>query len=543
MSMRSDQQEPDSWPLQDIEYPTANDCILQPEGSGHEGNKKFTINVEIMMDQVFRNGAAFELISQQLIDRWRSQHPPGRFLKRCQFNQSLWYDTGDDYVVKKLSQKLALVYDASSSSTLRSVFCQHRLKELPPPNENGGERRNAKRKQPTPAEVAAAAEVGEAMQEQAAHIASIQARVGYHLARGTENGPNNNESDSSLEANMMNRVSAPPLLHPAAGSTAVAMRPTVNVAIARTAGAPTAAAAAQPHLNTAVATVNNTSNILPSSPSNKNKNSNVNAFPLTNSNICHVSPAATSAKDDDETTTNILESTGSILKAAVEDMTKNLGILVMKYPSILAEDEMMEIQSTLLPGLSFLSDSMNHLADMQKHERQLTRGTEQQQQQQQHQQHQPQREQQEQQELQDVAVEHPDNSKGPGEVTTGKQQQRQQMHQQRDRLWQGHKRQLAVILQLDQQNDCLIYGGSSLRGEHDHPANKKVNSLLIKLYLILISSGTSYSLFNILYFYSLVTQSDRRKRGSLREFDFKPPEVEDGNSDSARLEIRRGAVS
>ena len=126
--------------------------------------------------------------------------------------------------------------------------------------------------------------------------------------------------------------------------------------------------------------------------------------------------AATSAKDDDDKimATNILESTGSILNAAVEDLTKNLGILVMKYPSILQEDEMKEIQSTLLPGLSFLSDSMNHLADMQKHQRQLAGGMQQQQQQQ------PQRQEQE---LQDVVAEHPDNSRGPGDVNTGKQQQ------------------------------------------------------------------------------------------------------------------------
>ena len=189
------------------------------------------------------------------------------------------------------------------------------------------------------------------------HIGRIQAQVGQHLENdevdirrsnndnfNDDNGPSNSQMVVSPNGAAMNM---------ACGGGAIALRPTAEVAVARTAGVPVQHQTAPAHRNSTA------DSSTMSSSSNDNNNNTAQAYSST---------ATATAAEDNKLATQILQKTGSVLHTSVEELTKNLGILVMKYPGLMQEDEMKDIQSTLLPGLSFLSDSMTHLSGMPQEE-------------------------------------------------------------------------------------------------------------------------------------------------------------------------------
>ena len=100
--------QPSQSPLYDIEQPGPNDYLFGAAATTkiHPGNKKYRklvdkCTVEFMLsDRRGRN-----LIVKTLVQNWRMQIPPGRFLKRNS-QTKLWNDVGDEQAKEKTFQKL-----------------------------------------------------------------------------------------------------------------------------------------------------------------------------------------------------------------------------------------------------------------------------------------------------------------------------------------------------------------------------------------------------------------------------------------------------
>lgn len=100
--------EPTDWPLKKIKEPHKND-VLYGRGGGtnhHPGNKRYREMVE-RRKQDYVNSKRLDkpLVALEIIKEWRTQDPPGRFLKMDD-NTGLWDDVGDKKAREKTSQAL-----------------------------------------------------------------------------------------------------------------------------------------------------------------------------------------------------------------------------------------------------------------------------------------------------------------------------------------------------------------------------------------------------------------------------------------------------
>lgn len=99
---------PKKWPLYGIQDPGDHDC-LNGRGGGtnhHPGNikyRKFIDDRKATYKALNRSDKS--LLSSQLVQKWRTQNPPGRFLK-LNDETGLWDDIGDEEATKKVSQSL-----------------------------------------------------------------------------------------------------------------------------------------------------------------------------------------------------------------------------------------------------------------------------------------------------------------------------------------------------------------------------------------------------------------------------------------------------
>lgn len=97
-----------NWPLSDIKDPHQND-VLYGRGGGtnhHPGNKRYRKLVDARkVDYVNSKRLDKPLVALEIIKTWRSQKPPGRFLK-LEESTSLWHDVGDKKAREKTSQAL-----------------------------------------------------------------------------------------------------------------------------------------------------------------------------------------------------------------------------------------------------------------------------------------------------------------------------------------------------------------------------------------------------------------------------------------------------
>lgn len=98
----------ESWPLSNIVEPGKND-VLFGRGGGtnhHDGNKRYRKMVEERkVDYVNSKRLDKPLVALDIIRQWRSQNPPGRFLKFDEKSDT-WYDVGDKKAREKTSQAL-----------------------------------------------------------------------------------------------------------------------------------------------------------------------------------------------------------------------------------------------------------------------------------------------------------------------------------------------------------------------------------------------------------------------------------------------------
>lgn len=96
------------WPLNEIKEPHKND-VLYGRGGGtnhHPGNKRYRTMVECRkVDYVNSKRLDKPLVALEIIKEWRTQDPPGRFLKMDE-NTGLWCDVGDKKAREKTSQAL-----------------------------------------------------------------------------------------------------------------------------------------------------------------------------------------------------------------------------------------------------------------------------------------------------------------------------------------------------------------------------------------------------------------------------------------------------
>jgi len=98
-----------NWPLKNIRDPSPND-ILCGRGVGtnhHPGNKRYRKLVEdrkIEYVNVKRKRDK-SVVALDIVKKWRSQSPPGRFL-RMDDKTGLWSDVGDKKAREKTSQAL-----------------------------------------------------------------------------------------------------------------------------------------------------------------------------------------------------------------------------------------------------------------------------------------------------------------------------------------------------------------------------------------------------------------------------------------------------
>jgi len=96
------------WPLCNIKEPHKND-VLYGRGGGtnhHQGNKRYRKMVECRkVDYVNSKRLDKPLVALEIIKEWRSQDPPGRFLKMDESTGS-WNDVGDKKAREKTSQAL-----------------------------------------------------------------------------------------------------------------------------------------------------------------------------------------------------------------------------------------------------------------------------------------------------------------------------------------------------------------------------------------------------------------------------------------------------
>lgn len=97
-----------NWPLKEIKEPHDND-VLYGRGGGtnhHPGNKRYRKMVEDRkLDYVNSKRLDKPLVALEIIKFWRSQEPPGRFLKLDE-KTGLWQDVGDKKAREKTSQAL-----------------------------------------------------------------------------------------------------------------------------------------------------------------------------------------------------------------------------------------------------------------------------------------------------------------------------------------------------------------------------------------------------------------------------------------------------
>mmetsp|Transcript_25212 Transcript_25212/g.28731 ORF Transcript_25212/g.28731 Transcript_25212/m.28731 type:complete len:795 (+) Transcript_25212:282-2666(+) len=97
-----------NWPLKGIKEPHEND-VLYGRGGGtnhHPGNKRYRRKVEgRKLDYVNSKRLDKPLVALEIIKTWRSQEPPGRFLK-LDDKTALWMDVGDKKAREKTSQAL-----------------------------------------------------------------------------------------------------------------------------------------------------------------------------------------------------------------------------------------------------------------------------------------------------------------------------------------------------------------------------------------------------------------------------------------------------
>jgi hypothetical protein len=96
------------YPLINIKKPHDND-VLYGRGGGtnhHPGNKIYRRTVEKKkLDYVLSKRLDKPLVALDIIKKWRSQSPPGRFLKLDE-TTGLWSDVGDKKAREKTSQAL-----------------------------------------------------------------------------------------------------------------------------------------------------------------------------------------------------------------------------------------------------------------------------------------------------------------------------------------------------------------------------------------------------------------------------------------------------
>lgn len=97
-----------NWPVNDIKDPHSND-VLYGRGGGtnhHPGNKRYRKLVEgRKVDYVNSKRLDKPLVALEIIKEWRSQKPPGRFLK-IDDQTGFWNDVGDKKAREKTSQAL-----------------------------------------------------------------------------------------------------------------------------------------------------------------------------------------------------------------------------------------------------------------------------------------------------------------------------------------------------------------------------------------------------------------------------------------------------
>eukprot|EP00986_Skeletonema_menzelii_P017560 scaffold20429_cov143-Skeletonema_menzelii.AAC.1 len=108
-SNNQDQGSPNSdWPLTEIHEPGPNDCLFGRGGgtNHHPGNKKYRKMVEELKDKYLNSKRLDKpLVAMEIINKWRSMDPPGRFLKQDE-RTKLWSDVGDRKAREKTSQAL-----------------------------------------------------------------------------------------------------------------------------------------------------------------------------------------------------------------------------------------------------------------------------------------------------------------------------------------------------------------------------------------------------------------------------------------------------
>ena len=96
------------WPLTGIRDPTPND-VLYGRGGGtnhHPGNKRYRRWVEDRkVEYVNSKRLDKPVVALDIVRAWRSQDPPGRFLKMDD-KTGLWTDVGDKKAREKTSQAL-----------------------------------------------------------------------------------------------------------------------------------------------------------------------------------------------------------------------------------------------------------------------------------------------------------------------------------------------------------------------------------------------------------------------------------------------------
>lgn len=96
------------WPVKNIKEPHDND-VMYGRGGGtnhHPGNKKYRKMVEDRkLEYVNSKRLDKPLVALEIIRYWRSQLPPGRFLKLDE-KTGLWHDVGDKKAREKTSQAL-----------------------------------------------------------------------------------------------------------------------------------------------------------------------------------------------------------------------------------------------------------------------------------------------------------------------------------------------------------------------------------------------------------------------------------------------------
>lgn len=96
------------WPLRDIKEPHEND-VLYGRGGGtnhHPGNKRYRKMVEKRkLEYINSKRLDKPNVALKIIEEWRSQDPPGRFLKQDD-STGLWHDVGPKKAREKTSQAL-----------------------------------------------------------------------------------------------------------------------------------------------------------------------------------------------------------------------------------------------------------------------------------------------------------------------------------------------------------------------------------------------------------------------------------------------------